>query len=73
MLHIATISNSEDITKLDFSPYTFSVVPNTYMMAKGLVRGVSATWPGKKDGKPMPPSLPITPGGDPARTSRLNS
>ena len=42
VLHIATISNSEDITKLDFSPYTFSVVPNTYMMAKGLVLGVSA-------------------------------
>jgi branched-chain amino acid transport system substrate-binding protein len=41
VLHIATISNSEDITKLDFSPYTFSVVPNTYMMAKGLVFGVS--------------------------------
>lgn len=34
VLHVATISNSEDITKLDFSPYTFSVVPNTYMMAK---------------------------------------
>lgn len=41
VLHIATISNSEDITKVDFSPYTFSVVPNTYMMAKGLVLGVS--------------------------------
>ena len=41
VLHIATISNSEDITKFDFSPYTFSVVPNTYMMAKGLVLGVS--------------------------------
>ena len=31
ILHIATISNSEDITKTDFSPYTFSMVPNTYM------------------------------------------
>ena len=41
VLHIATISNSEDITKLDLSPYTFSVVPNTYMMAKGLVRAVA--------------------------------
>ena len=41
VLHIATVSNSEDITKLDFSPYTFSVVPNTYMMAKGLVMGVA--------------------------------
>lgn len=36
VLHVATISNSEDITKLDFSPYTFSVVPNTYMMAKAV-------------------------------------
>ncbi len=40
VIHMATISNSEDITKIDFSPYTFSVVPNTYMMAKGLVMGV---------------------------------
>jgi branched-chain amino acid transport system substrate-binding protein len=40
-LHIATISNSEDITKIDFSPYTFSVVPNTYMMAKGVVMGLA--------------------------------
>ena len=42
VLHIATISNSEDITKTDFSPYTFSVVPNTYMMAKGLIMGVAS-------------------------------
>ena len=41
VLHIATISNSEDITKLDYSPYTFSVVPNTYMMSKAVVVGVS--------------------------------
>ncbi len=41
VLQIATISNSEDITKLDFSPYTFSVVPNTYMMSKAGVVGVS--------------------------------
>ncbi|MGD9205775.1 MAG: ABC transporter substrate-binding protein, partial [Desulfobacterales bacterium] len=41
VLHMATISNSENITKLDFSPYTFSVVPNTYMMAKGLVMGIA--------------------------------
>jgi branched-chain amino acid transport system substrate-binding protein len=41
VLHIATISNSEDITKVDFSPYTYSVVPNTYMMAKGVVMGVA--------------------------------
>ncbi|MGD2012575.1 MAG: ABC transporter substrate-binding protein [Desulfobacterales bacterium] len=41
VLHIATISNSEDITKTDFSPYTFSTVPNTYMMAKGLIMGIA--------------------------------
>jgi len=41
VLHIATISNAEEITKLDFSPYTFSVVPNTYMMARGLVLAVA--------------------------------
>jgi branched-chain amino acid transport system substrate-binding protein len=41
VLHVATISNSENITKVDFSPYTFSMVPNTYMMAKGLVMGVA--------------------------------
>jgi branched-chain amino acid transport system substrate-binding protein len=41
VLHVATISNSEDITKVDFSPYTFSVVPNTYMMANGVVRGIA--------------------------------
>jgi branched-chain amino acid transport system substrate-binding protein len=40
VLHLATVSNSEDITQQDFSPYTFSVVPNTYMMANGLVQGV---------------------------------
>ncbi len=41
VLHIATVSNSENITKMDFSPYTFSVVPNTYMMAKGVVMGLA--------------------------------
>lgn len=41
VLHVATVSNSEAITKNDFSPFTFSVVPNTYMMAKGVVRGIS--------------------------------
>ncbi len=40
VLHIATVSNSEDITKLDPSPYTFSVVPNTYMMAKAVALAV---------------------------------
>ncbi|MGF1641089.1 MAG: ABC transporter substrate-binding protein [Rhodospirillales bacterium] len=41
VLHIATISNSEDITRLDPSPYTFSVVPNTYMMARGVAVGIA--------------------------------
>ena len=34
VLHIAAISNSENITQVNFSPYTFQVVPNTYMQAK---------------------------------------
>ncbi|MGD9174455.1 MAG: ABC transporter substrate-binding protein [Desulfobacterales bacterium] len=41
VLHIATISNSENITKIDPSPYTYSVVPNTYMMSKAVVVGVA--------------------------------
>ena len=41
VLHIATISNSENITKIDPSPYTYSVVPNTYMMSKAVVVGAS--------------------------------
>ncbi|MGD8992242.1 MAG: ABC transporter substrate-binding protein [Desulfobacterales bacterium] len=41
VLHIATISNSENITKMDPSPYTYSVVPNTYMMSKAVVVGVA--------------------------------
>jgi len=41
VLHLASISNSENITKIDFSPYTYSVVPNTYMMAKGVVLGIA--------------------------------
>lgn len=40
-LHIAAISNSEDITVKDPSPYTFSVVPNTYMQAKAVAVGVA--------------------------------
>ena len=40
VLHIAPISNSEEITKLDPSPYTYSVVPNTYMMSKAAVMGI---------------------------------
>lgn len=34
VLHIAAISNSENITRINFSPYTFQVVPNSYMQAK---------------------------------------
>ncbi len=41
VLHIAPISNAEEITKLDPSPYTFSVVPNTYMMSKAVALGVA--------------------------------
>lgn len=41
VLHIAPISNSEDITKIDPSPYTFSVVPNTFMMSKAVVMGIA--------------------------------
>ncbi len=41
VLHIAAISNSEDITLKDFSPYTFSVVPNTYMQARAVALGVA--------------------------------
>lgn len=41
VLHIATVSNSEAITKIDPSPFTYSVVPNTYMMAKSVVMGIS--------------------------------
>ena len=41
VLHIAPISNSENITKKNPSPYTYSVVPNTYMMSKAVVMGVA--------------------------------
>ncbi len=41
VLHIATISNSEDITRLDPSPYTFSVVPNTYMISKAVAIAIA--------------------------------
>ena len=34
VLHIAAISNSENITMINPSPYTFQVVPNSYMQAK---------------------------------------
>jgi len=41
VLHIAAISNSENLTMNDFSPYTFSVVPNTYMQAKAVALGIA--------------------------------
>lgn len=42
VLHIPAISNSEGITLTNFSPYTYQVVPNTYMQAKAVVLGVAA-------------------------------
>ena len=42
VLHIPAISNSEGITLTNFSPYTYSVVPNSYMQAKAVVLGVAA-------------------------------
>ena len=41
ILHIAAISNSEQITAADFNPYTFSVVPNSYMQANAVALGVA--------------------------------
>lgn len=41
VLHIAAISNSENITRTDFSPYTFMVVPNSFMQAKAVALGVA--------------------------------
>jgi branched-chain amino acid transport system substrate-binding protein len=41
VLHIPAISNSENITKIHFSPYTYQVVPNSYMQAKAVVLGVA--------------------------------
>jgi branched-chain amino acid transport system substrate-binding protein len=41
VLHIAAISNSENLTKDNFSTYTFSVVPNTYMQAKAVALAIS--------------------------------
>ncbi len=40
-LHIAAISNSENITKINYSPYTFQVVPNSYMQAKAASHAVA--------------------------------
>ena len=42
VLHLAPISNSENITKVDPSPYTYSVVPNTYMMSKAVAKGIAS-------------------------------
>ena len=50
VLHIPAISNSENITKINFSPYTYQVVPNSYMQAKAVVLGV-AELAKKKDWK----------------------
>jgi len=41
VLHIPAISNSENITMVNFSPYTYQVVPNSYMQAKAVVLGVA--------------------------------
>jgi len=41
VLHIAAISNSENITMINFSPYTFSVVPNSYMQANASAIGIA--------------------------------
>jgi branched-chain amino acid transport system substrate-binding protein len=41
VLHIAAISNSENITMINFSPYTFSVVPNSYMQASASAIGIA--------------------------------
>jgi branched-chain amino acid transport system substrate-binding protein len=41
VLHIPAISNSENITRINFSPYTYQVVPNSYMQAKAVVLGVA--------------------------------
>ena len=41
VLHIAAISNSENITKVDPSPYTFAVGPNSYMQAKSVAVGIA--------------------------------
>ena len=35
VLHIAAISNSENITKINYSPYTYQVVPNRKQLLNG--------------------------------------
>lgn len=41
VLFINAISNSENITKNNFNPYTFSVCPNSYMQANAVARYVT--------------------------------
>jgi len=41
VLHIPAISNTENITLVNFSPYTYQVVPNSYMQAKAVVLGIA--------------------------------
>ncbi len=41
IIHLSSISNGEDLGRLDFSPYTFCLAPNTYMQAKALAIGVA--------------------------------
>lgn len=41
VLMISGQANSEDVTKLNPSPYFYSVVPNTYMMAKAIAVGLA--------------------------------
>ena len=41
ILHIPAISNTEAMTVDNYSPYTYQVVPNTYMQAMGQVIGIS--------------------------------
>ena len=36
VLHFPSISNSENITKINFSPYTFQIVPNSYMQSQAV-------------------------------------
>jgi branched-chain amino acid transport system substrate-binding protein len=41
VLHIPAISNTEAMTVDNYSPYTYQVVPNTYMQAMGQVIAIS--------------------------------
>ena len=69
VLHIAAISNSENITMVNFSPYTYQVVPNTYMQAKAVVLGV-AQLAKRKVGKNTLPSPRTMSGADPPKKIR---